>query len=87
MQSQEVIIRNKSGLHTRPAAIFVREASKFRSHIALSCEDICINGKSIMSLLMLALTPGTVVKLTAKGTDEEEAISTLSKILSGQFDA
>ncbi len=86
MQSQEVTIRNKSGLHTRPAAIFVREAAKFNSHITLSSESCSVNGKSIMGLLMLALSPGTVVTLAAEGRDEEDAIHTLSKILAGNFE-
>ena len=85
MQSVDVTIQNQQGLHTRPASIFVREAAKFNSEITISSKDRTVNGKSIMGLLMLALTPGSLVTLSASGPDEEDALQTLEKILSGRF--
>lgn len=85
MITKKVTIHNADGLHTRPASIFVREAGKFASEIHLTRDDMTINGKSIMGLLMLALGPGSEVELTIEGADETEAMESLSALLSGSF--
>ena len=85
MLSEDVTINHQEGVHTRPAAIFVREAGKFKADISLSCDGAIVNGKSIMGLLMLALGPGSVVTLSADGPDEKEALAALAQILSGRF--
>ena len=83
MQSKMISISMKEGVHTRPAAIFVKEAGKFRSEIKLTSSDVTVNGKSIMGILMLALGEGTEVIVSAEGPDEEEAVTLLAKILGG----
>jgi len=79
--SRKVKITNSSGLHARPAAIFVQIANKFVSDISITKGDQTINGKSIMGILMLAAEKGTEVELKAEGDDAEKAIDELSEIL------
>ena len=82
MKSVEVTINHKEGIHARPAAIFVKQSVRFQSEITLRVEETSVNGKSIMGILMLTLSPGTKVELKAEGPDEAEAIPILAEILS-----
>ena len=81
MESIEVEVQNKEGIHARPAAIFVKEATRFKSEIYLRLNNATVNAKSIMGLLTLALSPGTKVIIEAKGSDEKTAITALAKLL------
>lgn len=83
MHTNTLKITMKEGIHTRPAAVFVREAGKFASEITLTSGDVSVNGKSIMGILMLALGEGSEVTISAEGSDEENAVSKLSEILHG----
>ena len=85
MKSEMITIKNAAGLHARPASVFVRQASAFKSEIRLIKNNTIVNGKSIMGVLMLALASGNTVKLETEGVDESEAIEKLSAILSGDF--
>jgi len=85
MKKTEIIIKHKEGVHTRPASVFVREAGKFKSDVNLTVETVTVNGKSIMGLLMLAMSAGTHVTVSAEGADEDKAVETLAGILSGDF--
>lgn len=78
---REVKIKNKTGLHARPAALFVQIANKFESDITILKDDQEINGKSIMGILMLAAERGAVVTIVAEGDDAENAVSELSEVL------
>ncbi|NQT89762.1 MAG: HPr family phosphocarrier protein [Candidatus Omnitrophica bacterium] len=81
---KEIIIRNKQGLHARPAAVFVQIANKFDSDITVRKEDEEVNGKSIMGILMLAAEQGASVCIKATGSDAEEAVAELESILTAQ---
>jgi len=81
MTALEIIIRNKIGLHARPAAQFVKMAEGFDSDIWVSKDGVRVNGKSILSLLTLAAEEGSVVLLEADGPDEAEALEALRNIL------
>ncbi|TET21875.1 MAG: HPr family phosphocarrier protein [Candidatus Stahlbacteria bacterium] len=81
MITLEVIIRNKIGLHARPAAQFVKVAEGFTCDIWVTKDGMRVNGKSILSLLTLAAEEGSLVLLEAEGPDEAEAIEALRKIL------
>jgi phosphocarrier protein len=83
---KEIIIKNKQGLHARPAAIFVQLANKFDSDITVIKDDEEVNGKSIMGILMLAAEQGAIVSIKAIGPDAEEAVLELEKILIGEED-
>ena len=69
MAERSVQILNKNGLHARPAAEMVKAAAKFKSDITISREDIEVNGKSIMGVMMLAAECGATIILRAKGPD------------------
>ena len=76
---KEFIITNKNGLHARPATSLVSIASKFESNITLTFEKTSVDLKSIMSVLILGLKQGSVVTITVKGIDEEEAIKKITE--------
>ncbi|OIO36039.1 MAG: hypothetical protein AUJ74_04260 [Candidatus Omnitrophica bacterium CG1_02_44_16] len=78
---KKVIVKNKQGLHARPAALFVQIANRFDSVIKVLKDDQVVNGKSIMGILMLAAERDSEVILVAEGTDSEEAIVELERLL------
>ena len=82
---QSVRILNKNGLHARPAAEMVKAAAKFKSDITISREDIEVNGKSIMGVMMLAAECGSEIMLRATGPDAQEAVSALASLVAGRF--
>ncbi len=78
---KELIVKNKQGLHARPAALFVQMANKFDSRIVVSKGPTTTNGKSIMGILMLEIGPGTAISIEADGDDAQEAVKLLEKIV------
>ena len=78
----ELKISNELGLHARPASIFVRVASAFKSEIIVEKDGEAVNGKSLIGLLMLAAGHGSSIKITAKGEDSNRAIETLHQLVS-----
>ena len=81
MTERQITIKNKQGLHARPAAIFVQIANKYESEIMVKKNNEEVNGKSIMGILMLAAEEGSVVTVKAIGSDAEEAVDELEQIL------
>jgi len=80
-----VTILNRNGLHARPAAEIVKLAAKFRSDITLVRDDLEVNGKSIMGVMMLAAECGASLLLRAEGPDDEAAVDALAKLVAGKF--
>ncbi|MFH1798636.1 MAG: HPr family phosphocarrier protein [Candidatus Omnitrophota bacterium] len=78
---KDVIIKNKTGLHARPAAVFVQTANKYESDITITKGTQEVNGKSIMGILMLAAEKGTKLTIVAKGNDARQAVTELAKVL------
>ena len=78
---REIIVKNRTGLHARPAAIFVQIANKFDSDITIIKEDQEVNGKSIMGILMLAAEKGAKIIIQAEGDDAEQAVEELSEVV------
>ena len=78
---KKVVIKNKTGLHARPASVFVQIANKFQSNIVIVKEDNEVDGKSIMGILMLAAERGAELTIIADGDDAEQAIEELSGVL------
>jgi len=76
-----VVIKNKQGLHARPAALFVQIANKFNSDITISKGKHKVNGKSIMGIMMLEAGLGSKVTMVANGDDAEAAIKELEILL------
>lgn len=77
-------VKNKQGLHARPAALFVQVANKFDSRITVKREDEEVNGKSIMGILMLGAEKGSLVILEVEGDDAEKAMEELEKIITSE---
>ncbi len=76
---------NKYGLHARPAMQFVDTASRFRSRILVSNGDTEVDAKSIMSVMQLAATKGTVLKIQVNGEDAEAALAALTELVQTGF--
>jgi phosphotransferase system HPr (HPr) family protein len=85
MTQKTAVIKNKLGLHARPAALFVQTASRFSSDITLSKDGFTVNGKSIMGVMMLAAGLGSEVVIAAGGDDEERAAEELVTLLESGF--
>ena len=77
----EVVIKNPQGLHARPAAMFVKIASKYNSNIALQKGEERVNGKSIMGILTLGIEQNAKVVLEADGDDAAEVVTELTQLL------
>lgn len=76
-----VVVRNKQGLHARPAALFVQIANKFTSEIVISKGRNKVNGKSIMGIMMLGAESGSRITVVASGEDAETAVKELEVLL------
>lgn len=85
MKRKEVEIKNKLGLHARPASMVVKLAGKYQSEIQLVKEDTEINAKSILGVMMLAAGPGQKIMITADGEDEDEAVQALGELIESGF--
>ena len=85
MVERKIIIQNRYGLHARPAAQFVGIASKYDANVTISKDGVEVNGKSIMSVLILAAEKGNEIILRAEGKDEAELIQALAELLEGKF--
>jgi len=87
MLSARATIVNRLGLHARPAMAFVEEASKFDAEITVKKlgDGETVDGKSILQMLMLAGTCGTVIEITADGGDAKQAIEALLALVDSKF--
>ena len=81
----EMLIRNQLGLHARACALFVKTAARFQSHVLVSRDDLEVNGKSIMGVMMLAAEYGATLTLRANGPDAEDAVSTIAEVIASKF--
>lgn len=82
---KKMIIKNKLGLHARPAALFVQTASKFDCDIFVRKGKQKVNGKSIMGLMMLAAGQGSSLAIEATGPDAKNAVTELEKLVNSNF--
>jgi phosphocarrier protein HPr len=82
---KEIAIINRLGLHARPAAMFVRIASRYRSEVWVSKEGEEVNGKSIMGLMMLAAGQGSKLRLRCEGPDADKALEELEGLINSKF--
>ena len=85
MPERTVQIVNKNGLHARPAAEIVKLAAKFKSEITVIRDDLDVNGKSIMGVMMLAAEHGSSITFRAEGPDAEQALDALATLVSNKF--
>ena len=85
MISQTVKVQNLMGVHARPAAQFVKIASKYKSDVYISKNGREINGKSIMGVMMLAAEIGSELLLKIHGEDQEQAMAALVELINNKF--
>ncbi len=85
MAEIQLLIRNQLGLHARACALFVKTSSKFKSEVFVARDDLEVNGKSIMGVMMLAAEEGATIVVRASGPDEQEALAALKELVDGKF--
>lgn len=81
MVNREITIMNKSGLHARPAALWVQTAGRYKSSIKIKTANSEVDGKSILGILSLGLAAGSKFELVVNGPDEQEAIKDLEALV------
>ena len=86
MTERMVTIKNRAGIHARPAALLVQTASKFASKIWLEKGGDRINAKSIIGIITLGASFGTPIRIIAEGTDEEAAAAAIEALFESRFE-
>lgn len=85
MLTRDVVVRNRAGIHTRPASMIVRTAARFKSDFFIQKDGYEINGKSIIGVMTLAAEQGATVTLLFDGPDAEQAAAALVDLFEGGF--
>ena len=85
MTEAELLIRNQLGLHARACALVVKTAARFVAEVTVRRDDLEVNGKSIMGVMMLAAEEGSTIQVRAEGPDEREAVAALRELVDGKF--
>jgi phosphocarrier protein HPr len=80
-----VQVANRQGVHARPAAEIVKAASKFKSDVTIVRDDLEVNGKSIMGVMMLAAEMGSTLVLRASGPDADQAVAAIARLIESKF--
>ena len=86
MKEIEITVKNETGLHSRPADVFVRTAKLFKSDITVYKGEKSANAKTIIKVILLNVSQNDTVKITADGPDEEEAVSELKMLIESDFE-
>ena len=87
MIEKEIVVNSDAGVHARPAMMIVREAMKYSCEVTLVKDDVEADGKSIMSVLGLAIIAGSRIKVRAKGEGEEEVVNYIVELIEKGFNA
>ena len=86
MIERRATVKNKLGIHARPAALLVQAAAKFTSEITLEKDGLAINGKSIMGVMMLAAEVDSVITVRVEGEDARNALDHIVEMIESKFD-
>jgi len=86
MVERIVTIRNRAGMHARPAALLVKTASEYESRIYIEKDSERVNGKSIMGVITLGATYNTPLKIIADGPDETQALDAIENLFENRFE-
>ena len=78
---KEVSVKNQVGLHARPATFFIQKANEFKSSVWVEKDERRVNAKSLLGVLSLGIVGGTTIRIMADGSDEEQAVDGLVKLL------
>jgi len=79
------VVANEKGLHTRPSTELVKCAAHFKSEITLKYQDLSVNAKSLLGILMLAAAKGAKIQIEAEGSDAKEAIEAIISLAKNKF--
>lgn len=85
MLEKEITVKNKLGIHARPAALLVKNAGQFQSKIEIKRDDLIVDGKSIMGVMMLAAEQGATLIFSIDGEDELQAMDAIEKLFEERF--
>ena len=85
MYEKDVTVQNQVGLHARPATFFIQKANEFKSSIWVENEERRVNAKSLLGVLSLGIMGGTQIRIKASGSDEEQAVEELVKLVESGF--
>lgn len=85
MYVKEVTVQNHVGLHARPATFFIQKANEFKASIWVEKEERRVNAKSLLGVLSLGIVGGTPIKIIADGSDEQQAVDGLVKLVESGF--
>ena len=79
------VVANDKGLHTRPSTELVKCATSFKAQVNLMYQDLTVNAKSLLGILMLAACKGAKIKIEAVGDDAEEAVQSILDLAKKKF--
>ena len=82
---KEVSVKNQAGLHARPATYFIQKANEFKSSVWVEKDERRVNAKSLLGVLSLGIVGGTTIRIMADGSDEEQAVDGLVKLVESGF--
>ena len=82
---KEVTVKNQVGLHARPATFFIQKANEFKSSVWVEKDERRVNAKSLLGVLSLGIVGGTTIRIMADGSDEEQAVDGLVKLVESGF--
>lgn len=85
MTEATMVISNKTGIHARPASLFVQAATKFKSKVQVKAKGKTIDAKSILMIMSMGLVKGTEITVCADGPDEAEAIKAIQELVESKF--
>ena len=85
MYVKDVTVQNQVGLHARPATFFIQKANEFKSSILVEKEERRVNAKSLLGVLSLGIMGGTTIRIIAGGSDEEQAVDELVRLVNSGF--
>jgi phosphocarrier protein HPr len=85
MISQSITVTNQTGIHARPAALFISAASKFKANLTVTKNGKSGNAKSLLSLLSLGISKDSEITISAEGEDEKEAVAKLVELVESKF--
>ncbi|HZK20138.1 MAG TPA: HPr family phosphocarrier protein [Treponemataceae bacterium] len=86
MTEKLLTVKNRAGIHARPAALIAQTANRFSSEILIEKDDLTVNAKSIMGVITMAAGYNTVLRLKAEGDDSEAAIQAISELFDKSFE-
>ena len=85
MTEATTTIKNKTGIHARPASVFVQTAAKFKSKVQIAAKGKKVDAKSILMIMSMGLSNGTEITISADGADEADAVKTLVDLVDSKF--